>query len=90
MGANDLIYRPKRLPFPLPLVGRGAGWGSTHLWRRRRLNLVTRAGFQPYSNKRTAKYPPVAASAVTKAPQAVSTTLTIMGQFFRVARLVRS
>ena len=35
MGANDLNYRAKRLPLPLPLVGRGEGWGSTHAdrWR---------------------------------------------------------
>jgi hypothetical protein len=32
------IIEEKRLPFPLPLVGRGAGWGSTHLGRFASIN----------------------------------------------------
>jgi len=35
MGAKHLNYRQKRLLLPLPLVGRGAGWGSTHLRNER-------------------------------------------------------
>ena len=37
METKHLNYRQKRLPLPLPLVGRGAGWGSTHLGRLARI-----------------------------------------------------